>query len=620
MNKDLEAATKKLLATAGLKRFINGLKTDKEKDDFKRHLRRYVQIYLPDCPWEVSSTNRYTIVSHEAAVAARRPIMRNEPIKYLSGVQVMITPEEEKQISVQKKDFSIVVSSRSKCTSLFMGPARFANHDCDANAKLMRTSHSGIEIVAARAIAPGEEITVTYGENYFGDNNCECLCKTCEVALRNAWEPEEGAVSVKKSIEEEKPDGYSLRRRRRDDSISGSSRTSSVTPDPRCRTGKSATKSSRPTQARESSLKASPPADEPRGRKRPLDALATPPKTPAKRQKYAVEPIVAQRSSSRGSSLSGAGSSSSSMVETDTTSPEQETPGPSVQTPVKGAASSTQSGQGRDTTTRVAPVSPQSSQGSMSPQLKMLLNLSQPRPSGLESMSIRAILNAPTESEAGSDVELEQARKDQDDVNKQCESEPVVSLAASIELAETNDAADSIAEQEQPKKDQKQRLRQRSPPARRREPGDYVLTPLLLSEPEMAWIQCTTCDEYFVQQNAYFTRACCPRCERHSKLYGYVWPKTDKEGPRDKEERILDHRTIHRFLDIDFERKIRGRKSFGGSKTETEESEEPERGRKLNRNSLANMTRKPTPAEKEDLSGNRRSGRLRRVSSRLVDS
>ena len=31
-------------------------------------------------------------------------------------------------------------------------------------------------------------------------------------------------------------------------------------------------------------------------------------------------------------------------------------------------------------------------------------------------------------------------------------------------------------------------------------------------------------------------------------LYGFRWPKTDKEGPSDDEERVMDHRTIHRFL------------------------------------------------------------------------
>ena len=96
-------------------------------------------------------------------------------------------------------------------------------------------------------------------------------------------------------------------------------------------------------------------------------------------------------------------------------------------------------------------------------------------------------------------------------------------------------------------------------PLRVRKPGDYTLTNLLLSEPQTAWVRCTVCNSAFVQQNAYYTKSNCPRCERHSMLYGYVWPKTEPAGRGDDEERVLDHRTVHRFLDAEDEAKARGR-------------------------------------------------------------
>ena len=89
-----------------------------------------------------------------------------------------------------------------------------------------------------------------------------------------------------------------------------------------------------------------------------------------------------------------------------------------------------------------------------------------------------------------------------------------------------------------------------------RRPGDYVLTPALLAEPASSWIVCKICEEPFVQKDAYFTRSACPRCERHSKLYGYGWPKTNKDDSED-EERVLDHRTIHRFIKPAEEKTIR---------------------------------------------------------------
>lgn len=152
-----------MLALPGIKKYHGGLKTEAEKKDFRDHLKRYVNIYCTDCPWEVSTTNRYTVVTQEAAVTARRDIKRGETIKYLCGVQVLLTPEEEENIKFSKRDFSIVVSARCKTASLFLGPARFANHDCDANARLKTTGNSGMEIVAYRNIFEGEEITVSYG-------------------------------------------------------------------------------------------------------------------------------------------------------------------------------------------------------------------------------------------------------------------------------------------------------------------------------------------------------------------------------------------------------------------------------------------------------------------------
>lgn len=162
---DPATAAEELLALPGLKKFSASLKTDKEKNDFRAHLRKYVNIYLAECPFEVATTNRYTVVTSEAAVTARRYIKKGETVKYLCGVQVHMTEDEEDFIKSSRRDFSIVVSGRSGTASLFLGPARFANHDCDANARLNPTGNSGMEIVAYRNIDEGEEITVSYGKS-----------------------------------------------------------------------------------------------------------------------------------------------------------------------------------------------------------------------------------------------------------------------------------------------------------------------------------------------------------------------------------------------------------------------------------------------------------------------
>ncbi|KAM4057159.1 SET domain-containing protein [Hirsutella rhossiliensis] len=613
VNRSLEAAERKLLATDGLRRFHDGLKTDQERDDFRRHLLRYLQIYLPDCPWEVGSTNRYTIVTHEACVTARRPIRRNETVRYLSGIQVNITPEEEKDIAVRKKDFSIVVSSRNKCTSLFMGPARFANHDCGANARLMTTGHAGIEIIATRAIDPGEEITVSYGENYFGEDNCECLCRTCEKNLCNGWTPEHVAApaveatveGVDEGLDEEKTESYSLRRRLRDGSSAGaaSSRTPSVAPLIRPRIYKTRIRTPRRGHAKASwsaATSPAPDADSPRGRKRSAGAMVTPPVTPAKRLRSLAESLTAQGVTSSGSSSSGSASSiNGDAMETDFTSPDKETPEPSAEKPMESDAPRAMKREESD-----AAHSPPLSQESVA---------------SASSEAAVALATTPVVSVPHSPPS-----------DKPTAPAPVV-IVSSIEAVDEGQEAQATGEGEQIVRRRKYQrrvfIKQTTPPARMRTPGDYVLTPLLLSEPEMAWIQCSNCSAYFVQQNAYFTRSSCPRCERHSKLYGYLWPKTDKVGPSDKEERVLDHRTVHRFLDSHEERKARGRKSFDRDGTcEADQSDDEPRGRDPARgpaSSAKQAARKGHKAkmehERADGVAPRRSGRARRTSCKLAE-
>ncbi|KAL7935099.1 hypothetical protein V8C35DRAFT_326823 [Trichoderma chlorosporum] len=669
VKKDLEAAEKRLLTSVdGLKRYVNGLKLEKERTDFVQHLRRYLRIYMPDCPWEVSTTNRYTIVTHEACVIARRYIKRNETIKYLSGIQINITPEEEKEITVRKKDFSIVVSSRKKCTSLFMGPARFANHDCRANAKLMTTSQSTIEIVASRPIDVGEEITVTYSDCYFGEDNCECLCRTCENELRNGWAPGDEAVNVKISVEkDERKEIYSLRRRRRDDSIGGSSRTSSVTPDMRPRIYKTKPKVKKQDAQDTPAIPTPAPEATPRGRKRTMDPMATPPITPAKKLKLLSESSNASSNSlslpSVASSIDDSLSTRSvtpshaDALETDTASPEKESPQPETQTPPIFSAEHLDTTKNEErhgykdaVNITVEPVSPRSMGSRASPDMAPVEVPVQPipRPRQLITMSISSILNDPSAtddspeayypfvtnvrvaSQPVAEPKFEVVSKREDGqpgqlqpeikieaeihVKTHVEVENEAEVEAEVEAESTIVAATTSIDKPKRRRGRPAMSKQSAPPpARVRKPGDYVLTPLLLSEPDMAWIQCTNCSDYFVQQNAYFTRSSCPRCERHSKLYGYAWPKTDKTGPSDKEERILDHRMIHRFLNSNDERRARGRKLLSESRDDTQEVED-DRGRATKRGPRAGNA-----TQRDDDSRFRRSGRARRVSSKLVE-
>ncbi|KAI0442187.1 hypothetical protein F4803DRAFT_562508 [Xylaria telfairii] len=574
---DVEAAESKLLATNCLRRFYNALKTSKEQDDFRAHLRRYLHIYLPDCPFEVSSTNRYTIYSHEAAITARKYIKKGQSIKYLSGIQVMITAKEDKELAKRKKDFSIVISSRNKCAALFMGPARFANHDCNANARLMITGQAGIEIVATQNIDVGDEITVLYAENYFGEDNCECLCKTCEEHVVNGWARGRGSVALKKSIEDSNLEGYSLRRRRRDDSCASGSRTPSVTPDIRPRIRKTKPKKQNVSSERESLCDSPAPQDILREkRKREYESLQSPPITPAKRLKtvqYVVEPVaipggLERRSSDDTSSSEHSASDSAStdtMVMTDATTPDEEAPEIVLQspeiTPVRPRITAL-----KEEDSDLSSITDFSRTPSVPPGLNKE-SLAQ-----LDEMSITRVISPDNavpkilqgQVDESSPVSLIALRAPAAALLDEIPPISITPPGGVLEIPDQKPARGRPRGRGRSKKGEDcevaESIDESAQVTKKRVPGDYTLTPVLLSEPNAAWIHCTNCGDAFVQQNAYYTRSSCFRCERHSKLYGYSWPKTEKEGPNDKEERVLDHRTIHRFLDIEEEAKVRGRK------------------------------------------------------------
>jgi uncharacterized protein len=62
-------------------------------------------------------------------------------------------------------------------------PMRYTNHSCRPNARLM-IRNGRVEFYALRAIAPGEEITVDYGETHHeGRLACRCGAPGCRGAL-----------------------------------------------------------------------------------------------------------------------------------------------------------------------------------------------------------------------------------------------------------------------------------------------------------------------------------------------------------------------------------------------------------------------------------------------------
>ncbi|KAF9145509.1 Histone-lysine N-methyltransferase set9 [Mortierella sp. GBA39] len=174
----LPEAVKELL---GLEPIKNMITKEKEIQDFGTHARRYLSIYLPSAGFEISQTDRYSAVTNksEACVIANRSFEAGDELRYCAGTIANLTEQEEKDLETKTSDFSVIKTSR-RGTCLFLGPARFVNHDCDPNCSFMSAGSSAIYFKVQKPISVNDEITTHYGDNYFGVDNQECLCATCE--------------------------------------------------------------------------------------------------------------------------------------------------------------------------------------------------------------------------------------------------------------------------------------------------------------------------------------------------------------------------------------------------------------------------------------------------------
>ncbi|KAK7519783.1 histone-lysine N-methyltransferase SET9, partial [Phyllosticta citriasiana] len=555
IGKDPAKALQLLLEEPALKRNFQRLGTNDEREHFKRHLRKYINIYMPDCPWEVATTNRYTITQHEAAVYARRDIRKHEVIKYLCGIQVALTQKEEEKLDVNKSDFSIVRSSRKKTSSLFLGPARFANHDCEANARLTTNGPNGMSIVSVRDIESGEEITVSYGDDYFGEDNCECLCATCERYQRNGWDPlkkDEG--SEEDDQDEEAPAKKEETAQSKEAEETHAAADVDSAPDSPYSFRKKrkypvgAQADSQDEDSAPMRILSDDPTDEVTDDFRDAHGAAYAKLTALRNQHKLHGSVLSESDSFSTDSPASYDSSPPSSESTAATSADDE----AATAALSGPQSKTQIGQ--NTPGITIQVDSSAAEGSSSTPISTSTSeLSELSDNvAFDDANQRLVRHKRLQTPPRTRSRLQ---------NK--DLPPTSQPAAPIPTIESGSAGSAESSTLDPN---------------RRHPGDYTLTPLLLCAKYSRWVSCRTCDGDFVQEDAYLTRAACPRCERHSKLYGYMWPKTEKEGRWDTEERVLDHREIHRFIPPDEEREMRkGRKTLAAEIVRRRESEARDR-------------------------------------------
>ncbi|WVQ70974.1 hypothetical protein IAR50_000499 [Cryptococcus sp. DSM 104548] len=208
--------------------------TPGQKERFIKHLRRYLLILQPASRLEIHLTSRYTFITGhtELAVFATRPLIPGTVMQELQGSVVPLPNEWREEMDIgddyaveaageesdseeeveeeegdrdtesaaegssrrrkareerrqqgqrrsdrtKRRDFSIVWSGLKRCYQLFLGPARFLNHDCNPNVELLRQGNY-VTFRVTKPIKIGDELTTFY------------LCLTCEQQEKGGFAP-----------------------------------------------------------------------------------------------------------------------------------------------------------------------------------------------------------------------------------------------------------------------------------------------------------------------------------------------------------------------------------------------------------------------------------------------
>ncbi|MFT3821794.1 MAG: SET domain-containing protein [Rubrivivax sp.] len=134
-------------------------------------------------PWQKFAVDVKASAIDGHGVFAAEPMPRRLKIGEIRGESISVA---EARIRATRSERIMIVELSAKKAIDFsksLDPMRFTNHSCRANARLC-IRQGRVEFYALRDIAPGEEITVDYGESHHeGRLRCRCGAPGCRGAL-----------------------------------------------------------------------------------------------------------------------------------------------------------------------------------------------------------------------------------------------------------------------------------------------------------------------------------------------------------------------------------------------------------------------------------------------------
>ena len=149
----------------------------------KNHKKLYSMIYTSYIQSmefvkyvNIPSYGNYTSFS-EMAVVAIEDIQKDTEIGGLKGFGAKVKKDQLPQSSqfsyFKRLGFNDMV---------MLGPASFISHNCEPNCHYICRGERNATIIfikTKRALVRGEELTVSYSDDYFGPCNVDCKCASC---------------------------------------------------------------------------------------------------------------------------------------------------------------------------------------------------------------------------------------------------------------------------------------------------------------------------------------------------------------------------------------------------------------------------------------------------------
>ena len=137
---------------------------------------------VPADPQKFAVDVRMSRIDGRGAFAAEAMPARRK-IGEIRGESLSVREARRRAKTMERIMIVEVSHTRAIDASGSTDPLRFTNHSCQPNA-VLRIRQGRVEFYAMRDIAPGEEITVNYGETHHeGKLRCRCGAPGCVGAI-----------------------------------------------------------------------------------------------------------------------------------------------------------------------------------------------------------------------------------------------------------------------------------------------------------------------------------------------------------------------------------------------------------------------------------------------------